>query len=185
MYISRPSLQRWKDLKERGHRNIRARSVDDFKETLFSVHTREDAHVNSQWLWLHVQSLYKPKPDIYLSFVCMCLHVCTCYHMLVGVRRRLLRTGTLFPACFHPRLNSGLRLGSRRFYPQSHFTCLRNIPMALFLDTWHCIHRKAGEYTLQPDIQISWCHLYSNNEPGLLNTYLRLWAPLHVSSWES
>lgn len=169
-------------LKEEGIEIQKPELVDGFKETLFSVYTKEDAHVNSQWLWLRAQSLYRPKPDIYLSFVCMCLHVFTCYHMhhgvLVRVRGRLLRTGTVFPACFHPGLNSGHRLGSRQFYPRNHFTCLRNIPVVFFLDIWHCVHRKADEYTLQLDIQMPWWHFYSNNELGLLSTSLRLWAPI-------
>lgn len=168
-------------LKGRGYRNTKTRSRGWLQGNIvFCIH---QGRCTCE-LTMTMTACTKPvqaQANIYLCFVCMCLYVFTCYHMhhgvLVRVRGRLLRTGTVFPACFHPGLNSDLRLGSRRFYPWNHFTCLRNIPMAFFLDIWHRVHRKESKYTLQLDIQMPWWHFHSNNELGLLSTSLRLWAP--------
>lgn len=127
-------------------------------------------------IWAHTDcdSVHKActsPSQISILVVCVCDYMCTCFHMhhgvLVGARGRLLRTGPLSPACFHPGLNSGLRLGSRRFYPQKPLHLSKKCSCGS-LSSWHCVHRKVGEYTLQLDVQMPWCHFYSNNELGLL-----------------
>lgn len=124
-------------LKEEGIEIQKPEVVDGFKETLFSVYTREDAHMSSHWLWQRAQSLYKPKPDIYLSCVCMCLYVYMLSHAprhACGGQRKTPENRSL--SLQHVSTQdwtqvSDLAVGD--FTHRSHFTCLRNVPVVLFL----------------------------------------------------